>query len=119
MNALIINCSPVRTGATAEIAGIVSEQLSDSFSTRSICIDDYQFGFCRGCKSCHTTARCVQQDDVELMMNEFEWADMIVWSHLPIGVIFLANSRHSLTDARPGAIPMNPMLPSAGVRKDM
>ena len=28
MKALIINCSPVRTGATAEIAKLVSEQLS-------------------------------------------------------------------------------------------
>ncbi len=28
MKALVINCSPVRTGATAEIANLVSEQLS-------------------------------------------------------------------------------------------
>lgn len=28
MNALVINCSPVRTGATAEIVKIVSERLS-------------------------------------------------------------------------------------------
>ncbi len=47
MKALIINCSPVKTGATAEITRIVSEQLSDRMTVRSICIDDYQFGFCR------------------------------------------------------------------------
>ena len=29
MLALIINCSPVRTGATAEIVKLVSEQLSN------------------------------------------------------------------------------------------
>ena len=38
MNALIINCSPVRTGATAEIVKIVSEQLSERYSVKSICI---------------------------------------------------------------------------------
>lgn len=48
MNALIINCSPVRTGATAEIVRVVSEQLSDGYSVRCICIDDYSFGFCSG-----------------------------------------------------------------------
>ena len=32
MRALIINCSPVRTGATAEIVKLVSEQLSNKCS---------------------------------------------------------------------------------------
>lgn len=35
MNALIINCSPVRTGATAEIVKIVTEQLSTRYDVRS------------------------------------------------------------------------------------
>jgi len=89
MNTLVINCSPVRTGATAEIARIVSEQLSGRYNNRGICIDDYEFGFCRGCKSCHQTARCIQQDDVDLIINEFEWADVIVsvvpsyWGDIP------------------------------------
>ena len=45
MRALIINCSPVRTGATAEIVKLVSEQLSNKYSVKSICIDDYVFAF--------------------------------------------------------------------------
>ena len=57
MNALVINCCPVKNGATAEIVRIVSERLS----AKSICIDDYDFGFCKGCRSCHATARCVQR----------------------------------------------------------
>ena len=52
MNALIINCSPVRTGATAEIVKTVEEQLSARYEVRSICIDDYLFAFCRGCRTC-------------------------------------------------------------------
>lgn len=89
MNALVINCSPVRTGATAEIVRIVSEQLSHKYLTKSVCIDDYRFQFCRGCRSCHTTAKCVQNDDVSLLMDEFERADIIVsvspsyWADIP------------------------------------
>ena len=59
MRALIINCSPVRKGATAEIVKLVSEQLSNKYSVKSICIDDYVFAFCRGCRSCHNMAKCV------------------------------------------------------------
>ena len=38
MKALIINCSPVRTGATQEIADIVAEQLSGRYQTKTVCI---------------------------------------------------------------------------------
>lgn len=48
MKALIINCSPVRMGATAEIAKLVSEQLSAKYSVKSICIDDYSFFVLQG-----------------------------------------------------------------------
>ncbi len=47
MNALIINCSPVKTGATAKIVNIVSDKLSSSYNTKCICIDDYDFNFCK------------------------------------------------------------------------
>jgi len=89
MKALIINCSPVRTGATAEIVKIVSEQLSCGYNVKSICIDDYAFGFCKGCRSCHATANCIQQDDIDLIMEEFAWADILVsvapsyWADIP------------------------------------
>lgn len=89
MNALIINCSPVRDGATAEIVRLVSESLYTRFETKAVCIDDYHFAFCKGCRSCHKTAECVQHDDVEELMAEFAWADIIVsvspsyWADIP------------------------------------
>ena len=78
MKALVINCSPVRNGATAEITGIIAEELSGSFDVKNVCIDDYSFSFCKGCRSCHTTAVCVQKDDIDLIMEEFGNADIIV-----------------------------------------
>ena len=89
MRALVLNCSPVKAGATAEIVKIVSEELSNRYDVKAVCIDDYEFSFCKGCRSCHTTAECVQQDDVDELMHEFEQADVIIsvspsyWADVP------------------------------------
>ena len=91
MKALVINCSPVRTGATAEIVRIVTEQLSDRYSVNCICIDDYKFAFCRGCRACHNTAKCVMSDApvIQNIMGEFDEADVIIsvspsyWADIP------------------------------------
>lgn len=89
MNALIINCSPVKTGATAEIVRIASQRLRDRYTVRDICIDDFKIDFCKGCRTCHSTARCVQQDGMGGVMGHFEWADVIVcvspsyWADVP------------------------------------
>ena len=87
--ALVLNCSPVRNGATARIVDCVAEHLSGRYDVRRACIDDFRFDFCRGCRSCHSTARCVMDDDVSRLMGEFEQADAIVcvspsyWADVP------------------------------------
>ena len=89
MKALVLNCSPVRNGATAEIVRLVSGQLSQRYETKAVCIDDYHFSFCKGCRSCHSSASCVLSDDVELLMGELAQADIIVcvspsyWADVP------------------------------------
>ena len=90
MRALVINCSPVRDGATAEIVRIVSDGLAAKYQVKAVCIDDYSFSFCMGCRSCHQTAECViTDDDIPLIMHEFDQADVIVavspsyWADVP------------------------------------
>lgn len=89
MKILVINCSPVRDGATAEIAHIVSEHVCEGNEVRSVCIDDYRIALCKGCRTCHRTAKCFQEDDVTLLMEQYEWADRIVsvspsyWADIP------------------------------------
>ena len=86
---LIINCSPVRNGATAAIAGLVESNVKPGNEVHSVCIDDYAISFCKGCRRCHTTAQCIQKDDTEKLMAEFSWADQIVavspsyWADIP------------------------------------
>ena len=89
MHVLILNCSPVRNGATAEIVRLAAAHLSGRYRTKTICIDDYSFGFCKGCRTCHETAVCMQQDDIPVIMQEFEQADIIIsvspsyWADVP------------------------------------
>ena len=89
MNVLIMNCSPVRNGATARIAAIVSNCLQGKHTVRGVCIDDYKFAFCKGCRVCHSTAKCVQEDDVNRIIAQYEWADTIIsvspsyWADVP------------------------------------
>lgn len=89
MKILIINCSPVRNGATAEIVSLVEEYLKVENVVKTICIDDYHFSFCKGCRTCHTTAKCVMEDDVALIMEELADADAVVsvspsyWADIP------------------------------------
>lgn len=90
MNALVMNCSPVKNGATAEIVHIVSECLKDRYDVKSVCIDDFKFGFCKGCRACHNTAKCVQyDDDVNKVIECYKWADIIIhiapsyWADIP------------------------------------
>lgn len=89
MNDLIINCSPVKIGATQEIVNIVTKELESKYVVKSICIDDFNFSFCKGCRNCHNTAKCIMNDDVNLIMNHLEWADKVIcvspsyWADIP------------------------------------
>ena len=90
MHALIVNCSPVRDGATAEIVRLAAETLSARFQTETACIDDYDIRFCRGCRQCHATAGCVlPPDGTDRLMAAFARADVILcvspsyWADVP------------------------------------
>lgn len=89
MTALIINCSPVRNGATAEIARLAEDTLRESCDVQNVCIDDFTFGFCKGCRACHKTAVCVQHDGADKLIALFDRADIILcvspsyWADIP------------------------------------
>lgn len=89
MKILLINCSPVRNGATAEIIKVVCSFFESNHEVRSICIDDYDIQFCKGCRSCHATAKCVQDDDVIKVIEQYDWADIVIsvspsyWADIP------------------------------------
>jgi len=63
--------------------------MNDSDEIKSICIDDYDIKYCKGCRTCHNTAKCVIEDDAQRLMEEYEWADKIItvspsyWADVP------------------------------------
>ena len=89
MNVLLINCSPVRNGATAEIIDLVERFLTPEYNVKKICIDDYKVNLCKGCRICHKTAECIQSDDVTMIIKELDCADIIIsvspsyWADVP------------------------------------
>lgn len=89
MNILIVNCSPVKNGATAEIVSLVGTYTKRNNRIRCICIADFDIKFCKGCRQCHTTAECFQEDDTKKLMEQYAWADKIVsvspsyWADIP------------------------------------
>ena len=109
MKILVINCSPVRNGATAEIVNIVSSYMEKENEVKSICIDDYNIQFCKGCRTCHQTARCILKDDTTKLISEYEWADKIIsvspsyWADIP--------GQFKVLDVHRGVIHMNLMQP--------
>lgn len=89
MNILIINCSPVKNGATAEIIDLVSKYVKANNNVKFVCIDDFNIKYCKGCRQCHKTAECVQKDDTKKLIEQYAWADKIVsvspsyWTDIP------------------------------------
>lgn len=89
VNILVMNCSPVKDGATAEIVRVVSNYLKEKHEVRDICIDDFEVNYCKGCRSCHRTAQCIQHDEVDKIIQNYEWADQIIsvspsyWADIP------------------------------------
>ena len=89
MNILIINCSPVKNGATAEIVSFVSTYTKINNDARCVRIDDFDIKFCKGCRQCHATTKCFQEDDTKKLIEQYVWADRIVsvsqlyWADIP------------------------------------
>ena len=89
MRNFILNCSPVRDGATATLARLVAEALRADGPVQERCLDDYEIRYCRGCRTCHDTAACPIQDGVPQLMADWEAAQRLVlvtpsyWGDVP------------------------------------
>ncbi len=78
MKALFINAGPKNNGNTARLLGLIADAFSKKgIETEILCLGDLTYGFCKGCRSCYTTAECVQHDDVQKIMEKMAGADVI------------------------------------------
>lgn len=77
MKALFLNASPKENGNTAKILGLIADGFTQrGIETETLCLGSQRYAFCKGCRSCYQTAVCVQQDDVQRILEKVAGADV-------------------------------------------
>lgn len=90
MKAVLINGSARNNGSCAFILNKMKEALEvNRFDVIKYDIADMNIGYCKGCKKCYTDGRCVQNDDVQMIVNDILSSDYVViatpsyWADVP------------------------------------
>jgi multimeric flavodoxin WrbA len=89
MKILLINAGAKNYGATQEILTIIENYVPNTSTVNSICLGDVHVQFCKGCKSCYDKGKCLQEDDMEAIMDEIDYSDIIIvaspsyWADIP------------------------------------
>lgn len=89
MRILLMNMSPKNYGATQEIVKALQQAAPPTAQTELICLGDWDIGYCKGCKACYKTRRCIVKDDMPALMEKVNQADILVlaapsyWADVP------------------------------------
>lgn len=78
---LILSASPRKNGNSDELCKQFQKGAEESGHTvKKIYIQDLDIHFCRACYACKKTDHCIQDDDMTMILNEMDQADVIVLS---------------------------------------
>lgn len=80
MRILLLNASARNSGATQEILRMLCSAVSPEDSAELVCLGDLNIRYCTGCKSCYQTGFCHQHDDMEMLMDRMNQADILVFA---------------------------------------
>ena len=89
MNFLLFNASPKNDGATQETLNIINNNLPHNTTSEFVCLGNINIAYCLGDKSCYDTCTCIQQDDMEMLINKIDKADILIiaapsyWADIP------------------------------------
>lgn len=90
MKATLINGSARNNGSCAYILNKMKQAFEKkSFDVIQYNISDMNIGYCKGCKKCYTDGRCIQQDDVQMIVKDILSSDYVViatpsyWADVP------------------------------------
>ncbi len=89
MQVLLLNASPKNSGATQEILSIVKSKLPSIIFSELLCLGDFNIAYCLGEKTCYDTCRCIHNDDMELLIEKIDKADVLIiaspsyWADVP------------------------------------
>ena len=78
-NVVILSGSP-RKGGNSDVLcdEFAKGAISSGNSVEKICLKDHKIGFCQACYACKQTGKCVQQDDMDTILDKMIKADVIV-----------------------------------------
>jgi len=89
MNIVLLNASPKNNGATQEILQTVQETVPEQMDCELLCLGDFNIQYCLGCKKCYNTCQCVRRDEMGLLLDKIDAADILViaapsyWADVP------------------------------------
>ena len=79
MKALCIIGSPKNNGSTAYIVDKMIEGMKEcGVESKRYCLGDANINYCLGCKKCYQDGKCIQNDDMNKIMEDLKESDIVV-----------------------------------------
>ncbi len=79
MKALCIIGSPKTNGSTARLVDRVIEGMrSQQIKVSRYVLDEMNINYCKGCEKCEVNRKCVQIDDMNLLIDEIYESDIVL-----------------------------------------
>lgn len=78
-NIVIIGASP-RAGGNSDLLCKEFERgaLESGNNVKTIFLEEKEIHFCKACYACFKSGECIIEDDVEQILNDIQWADVLV-----------------------------------------
>jgi multimeric flavodoxin WrbA len=79
MKVLCINGSPKRNGSSSMLIDEIIDGMGETNVSVTIHhLGDMKINYCIGCKNCHRTGKCIQNDDVDIIIQDLIKADLVI-----------------------------------------
>ncbi len=90
MKVVLINGSARNNGSCSYLLDKMKDAFEENqFNVKKYDISDMNIGYCKGCKKCYIDGRCVQNDDIEMIVKDILSSDYVViatpsyWADVP------------------------------------
>lgn len=81
MKAICIIGSPKPNGSTACVTDKIIEGMKrNNINVKKYVLGEMNINYCKGCMKCYKTKKCIQNDDMNIIINDLTQADIVVIS---------------------------------------
>ncbi|WP_102400725.1 flavodoxin family protein [Haloimpatiens massiliensis] len=79
MKAICIIGSPKPNGSTACVTDKIIEGMKrNNINVKKYVLGEMNINYCKGCMKCYKTKKCIQNDDMNIIINDLIQADIVV-----------------------------------------